>query len=358
MVVPVLAAAIAVHPCRAALPRGPAVPAPIVLWTSCGGFRLLRGGRVQRLPRRWLARHGSGTGRRYGADLELRPTRAGRMVVRRRGALVWRSTGLHRSDGGVAFGPHEFAYASYRDGIYLTDLAGPERLVVRGRAMYPIDFARNGELLVAERGAVAVVSREGRILRRYRFRPRNGYAFDASTDTLFFVTPSGTLAAAQDRRVYVVRRMPVLDGTITTSGGGPLVFSGAHEIAVVSRTGTVLARTSWSVGSVDSGVSVSPDGRSYAFRLRHGSWAQVFVLRAGGRRGRLVLRHRLGPSGCASGASLSWHGSTLLYDSTDGTLAVLGLGRRPSDLRAVARRLPRLSQSDQPGAAWASAFRR
>src|SRR6266436_2368869 len=55
------------HPCRTPLPHGPAVPSPIVLWTSCGGFRLAPDGRVSRLPRRWLAKQGSGTGRRYGA---------------------------------------------------------------------------------------------------------------------------------------------------------------------------------------------------------------------------------------------------------------------------------------------------
>jgi hypothetical protein len=358
MLVPVLTAAIAVHPCRAALPRGPAVPAPIVLWTSCGAFRLSKGGRVTRLPRHWLARHGSGTGRRYGADLQLRPTRDGRMVVRRRGALVWRSTGLHRSDGGVAFGPHEFAWASYGHGIYLTDLVSPERLVVRGRSVYPIDFTRRGDLLVAERRAIAVVSRQGRILHRYRFRVRNGFAFDASTDTLFFVTPGGTLAAARGERLTLVRRLPALAGTVTTWDGGPLVFAGGHEIAVVNRDGNVVARTRWREGTLDSGVSVSADGRSYAFRLTHRGRATVLVLRAGSDHAQVVFRHRPGPTGCAAGANLTWRGRFLIYDSSDGELAVLDPAGTAIDLRAFAAQLPRLSPEERAAAAWRTDFRR
>src|ERR687884_2252491 len=162
MVVPLVAVAVATHPCRSALPRGPAVPAAIVLRTSCGAFRLGPDGRVTRLPRRWLARHSGGTGRRYGADLQLRPTRTGRIVVLRRGRLLWRSTGRYPRDGGdVAFGPHAFAFASYRRGVFLTDLGRPERLVVRGRGLYPFGFLRDGELLVTSSRSIAVVSRGG-----------------------------------------------------------------------------------------------------------------------------------------------------------------------------------------------------
>ncbi len=103
------------HPCGAPLPHGPAVPAPIVLWTSCGSFRLAPDGQVSRLPRHWLAKHGSGTGRPYGAHLDIRRTHTGRLLLLLRGRVAWRSTGLYpRDGGGVAFGPHAFAFASYR----------------------------------------------------------------------------------------------------------------------------------------------------------------------------------------------------------------------------------------------------
>jgi len=285
------------------------------------------------------------------------------MVVRRRGRLVWRSTGFHRSDGGVAFGPHEFAYASYRTGVYLTDLERPERLLVTGRGQYPVDFTRSGALLVAGRAAVTIVSRDERILRRYRVRARSGYAFDAATDTLFFVTRKGMLAAARGSDLRLVRHLPALDGSMTATGG-VLVFQGARELAVVRRDGRVLARTAWRTGSFDSGVSVSADGRSYAFRLSNAvpgarrSWAAVDVLRAGSARAEVVFRHRLGPSGCAVGADLSWRGRFLLYDSTDGTMTVLVPGTKTIDLSGLAQALPHASPAERARAAWESDFRR
>jgi hypothetical protein len=281
------------------------------------------------------------------------------MVVRRRGTLVWRSTGFHRSDGGVAFGPHEFAYASYSTGVYLTDLERPERLVVAGRGLYPVDLTRSGELLVAGRSTITVVSRDGRILRRYRFSAPSGYAFDAAGDTLFFVTRDDMLAAARGPHLRLVRRLSTPAGSMSAVGG-LLVFLGVRDLEVVRRDGRVLARTTWPTGSSDSGVSVSADGRSYAFRVSSArrSWAAVYVLRAGSERADVAFRGRLGPSGCAVDANLSWHGRFLLYDSTDGTLAVLGHDGEAVDLGALARALPHLSPAERATAAWESDFRR
>src|SRR6185369_16268643 len=129
-----------------------------------------------------------GTGRRFGADLQLRRTHAGLFVLRRRGRLVWRSHGLYPNDGGgVAFGRGTFAFASYRRGVFVTDLAGPERRVARGTALFPIGFTRDGVLFVGRRGAVDVVAPDGRLVRRLRYRARNGLAFDEPADTLFLV---------------------------------------------------------------------------------------------------------------------------------------------------------------------------
>ena len=38
-------------------------------------------GRVSRLPRHWFAKHGGGTGRRYGADIAVRRTHAGQFIL-------------------------------------------------------------------------------------------------------------------------------------------------------------------------------------------------------------------------------------------------------------------------------------
>lgn len=189
-----IAAIVPAHPCQTALPHGPAVPAPIVMWTSCGGFRLGTDGTVTRLPAHWLADHGGGTGRRWGASLNIRRNHAGRYVLRRGDRLVWRSRGLYPNDGGsVGLGPGEFAFASYGRGVFLATLPGRERLVVSGRGLYPFAFTRQGDLIVPRRHSLLLVSRDGVIVRRFRLRPAGGFAFDVQSDSLYFVAPDGRL---------------------------------------------------------------------------------------------------------------------------------------------------------------------
>src|SRR4051812_47907952 len=99
------------HPCRAQLPAAPTVPAAIVFRTSCGGFLLEPGRRLTRLPRQWFAVRSGGTGRRWGAHLDLRRNRPGRVFLFERGRLVWRSHDRYPNDGSsIAFGPHRFAF--------------------------------------------------------------------------------------------------------------------------------------------------------------------------------------------------------------------------------------------------------
>jgi hypothetical protein len=355
-----------IAPCRAPLPRAPAVPAPLVAWSSCGAFRIGTDGSVERLPRHWLARHGGGTGRRWGAKLDVRRNRPGRYFLVRDGYVVWRSHGLYPNDGGnVAFGPGRFAFNSYRRGVFMTDLRHRERLVVRGRGLYPLDFTHGGDLVVSAGRTILLVSREGRTLRRFRYRPRNSFAFDERSGTLFFVTRRGRLASVRDRHLRLARRLDRVDGPISAPQHGLLVFGGAQRLVVTRIDGSVVARTRWRprLGS-DSGVAVSPDGRSFAFRLtdaRPGAktaTATLYLLHAGSTRAEAVYRHRLGPSGCAVGANLGWKGRFLLYVSTDGHRALVDAATRTvTDLTKLATALPRRSAGEQASFAWASEFR-
>src|SRR6266849_6155238 len=224
------------HPCRAPLPHGPVVPAPVVLWTSCGSFQLARDGQVIRLPRHWLAKYGSGTGRRYGAHLDIRRTHPGGFLLLLRGRVVWRSSGLYPGDGGgVAFGPHSFAFASYRRGVFLTDLHGAERLVARGRGLYPYSFTSSGDLIVSGARSITLVSPTGTFLRRFRYRAHNGYGFDEQADTLYYVAPAGRLAAAQGTHVVLERTLAHTDGMLSVARPNLLVFSGPHLVTATSR---------------------------------------------------------------------------------------------------------------------------
>src|SRR5438128_4751465 len=124
-----------------------------------------------------------------------------------------RSHAVYPNDAGdVAFGPHQFAFAAYRRGLFLTDLNGPERLVMRGRGLYPYDFTQSGQLLVVSAGRVDVLGRDGRLLRGYRYRQTNGLAFDPRRETFYFVTPDGTLAAAQGTSLRLVSRLDGIEG--------------------------------------------------------------------------------------------------------------------------------------------------
>lgn len=332
MIVPLLAAALAAatatphHPCRAPLPRGPAVPAAVILQTSCGGFSLAPDGRVSRLPRHWFAKHGGGTGRRYGADINLRRTPAGRFILLRH---------------------------------------GQERLVIRGRGLYPYDFTRRGELLVTTNvGGISVIGRDGTVLRHYRFRQRNGLAFDDRTETLYFIGPDGGLRAAQGSRSRIVRRLESAEGMMTFARPGLLALIGERSVAVRRLDGSLVASARWPrsrTNLFDSGLSVSPDGREFSFRLsdahpgaRSGT-AVVYLLRAGELRAHVIYRHRLGPSGCAVGAGMSWHGRFLLYSSADGQRAIIDSesGRR-LNLTSLASPLPRYAPAERARAYWAS----
>jgi hypothetical protein len=368
MVATVLAGVVAFaapHPCRAPIPRGPALPAPVVLWTSCGGFRVAADGDVARLPRHWLARHGGGTGRRWEAKVDIVRNHARRYLLVRGGRVLWRSRDRYPGDGGsVAFGPGEFAFAAFHRGVFLTDLRGGEQLVVHGRGLFPYAFTKDGDLIVGAGRTIVVVARSGRTLRRFHIRVRSGFAFDEHTDTLFFVTPAGRLALLRERHVRVARPVGAY-GSVSAPQHGVLSFARRNAITLTRRDGSVVARSSVAPGSSsDSGVSIAPDGRAAAFRTsnsRPGSKAgraSVYLLRAGATRATLLYRHRLGPSGCAVGANLSWHGRFLLYSSVDGRRAVIETSSgRVTDLRHVAHALPVRARTEVATVAWAADFR-
>jgi hypothetical protein len=334
----------------------------------CGTFRLESSGRAIRLPRHWLVHHGSGTGRRFGAHLQLRTSRAGRITLRLRKRVVWQSSGSHRNTvTSVAFGPRLFAFSVYRRGVYLTNLRSAERLVVRSRDAYPLDFTRAGRLIVVARRTIVLVSRDGRIARSLRSDPGRGLALDSRSDTLFFVSPSDELAALDGTRVGRIASVAGIRGGFALATPDLLTWTADDALTVTTRGAAVVASARWpaSLGTADLGVSASADGAFFALRVSDASpgkrdaGSHVLLLRRGGREAREIFRHRYAQVGCGVLGSLSWHGHDLLYDSGQGPPLIFDAdaGTRFMVTR-FARRLPHHGAHDLPTAAWASDYRR
>jgi hypothetical protein len=284
--------------------------------------------------------------------------------------VLWRSHGLYFNDGAdMALGPHLFAFAAYRRGVYLTDLRGPERLVLRGRGLHPFEFTRRGELLVATDYAatrhdrILILARDGTRLRSYAYRRRNGYTFDGGSETLYFIGHDDGLRAASGARLRLVRKLRGVEGRIGFSRPELLIFIARHSVAIRRLDGTLVARASWprsKIDVLDSGPSVSRDGRDFSFRLsdahpgaRAGT-AVLYVFHRGEFRARAIYRHRLGPSGCAAGANIFWHGRFLLYSSADGQRAILDSRGGTVELTRLAAALPGRSPGERADTFWAS----
>jgi hypothetical protein len=352
------------------LPRGPAVPARLVVWDSCGVFRLDTHGRLHRLRRHWLAYHGGGTGRRFGADLQIRRTHEGAYVLRRHGRTIWSSSGLYPNDyTGVAFGPGLFAFGSYTHrGIFLTDLRSPERRVARGRDIFPLGFTLGGQLLVDARPLILVIGRNGSLLRHYRYAPRRGFTFDERKSLLFLVTPAAALAEVEGMRARIVGRAPRIVASPSLLAPGLLAWVGRHGLVVTDSTGRVVASSTWpsALGTADIGVMSSPDAELFAYRLsnlrpgRPRASTAVFVLRRGDHVAHRVFDQPAAQPGCGGvPGGLSWNRHNLLYDFGDGRLVVLDAdsGAR-TNLSAFAKTVPRRDPGELLAFAWASSFTR
>lgn len=367
----------AAHPCLSALPRGPAVPAPLVLHTSCGWYEHDPTGRTFRLPNHWGAVHGVGTGRRYGAQLDVGCLRTHHVCLTLHGWLVWRSRHAYPSYGGdLAFGPHEFAFSDYDHGVYLTDLRHPERLVVSGRDIYPDDFTRNGDLVVVAHRVLVIVSRNGRVVGVRRFRTTNGYAFDRRSDVYAFVTADGRLATLHDRRV---RLGPIVSrlGRLSVVAEGVVAFTRPGRLTLMREDGAPIASAAWDAReeTLVVGPNGSPGGRSFVYELVRATPrpprfavpsgpATLYVLRPGDRGGHVVLRRWRAPAECVEGGACAdgfdWNGRFFLYRPGDGHVGVVDSATgRLIDLTRFDRSLPRLGgRAEQAAIAWKRDFPR
>ena len=259
----------------------------------------------------------------------------------------------------------EFAFADYRRGVFLTDLRGPERLVVRGRGLSPDDFTRNGDLVVAAGNALIMVSRADRVVGRFRFRPGSGYAFDRRRDAYVFVTPHGRLAVLRRRRVRIGPTVARL-GPVRLLAPGLLAFTGRTGFTVMREDGAVVDAARWNprAETLVAGPAVSPDGRSFVYELVRGGAATVLVVRQRERRGHVLLRRWRSPTRCIEGGpcagGFDWDGRFFLFQPGDGHVGLVDSGSgRLIDLTRLVHGLPHLGPRPEGAAlAWKSDFPR
>jgi hypothetical protein len=291
------------------------------------------------------------------------------MTLRLRGKVLWRSADSYRNTvTSIAFGPGLFAFSVYRRGVYLTNLRSPERLVVRGRNAYPLDFTRSGRLIVLGKRVISLVSKLGRPSRDLAYAPSRGVALDPRSDVLYFVTPDDVLVTLQGTRVRRVASVAAIGGSFGLADPGLLIWGSEHTLTVTTRNTEVVASATWParLGSADLGVRPSADGALFAFRLsnaspgRRNAGSHVLVLRRGGHVAHEIFSHRYAQVGCGLLGNMSWHGHSLLYDSGLGRPVIFDIDRdtRSLALGGFALRLPHQGKHDVPTAAWLSDFAR
>jgi hypothetical protein len=131
---------------------------------------------------------------------------------------------------------------------------------------------------------------------------------------------------------------------------------------------TPLPRDDGQAESISSSLVVAPDARAVAFtaaagesndpdaaHAAHGT-ETVYLLRPGAQTAVPLHTERVAFKVCERGASLQWHGRSLLYGNSEGNLAVIDPAgaRHAIELGSLVRRLPGAREgfsatwSDQP----------
>ena len=356
--------------CPRTTAAGPRLPAPILLVTGCGAYRVDRDGRVSvahavdPVPR-WA--HGA-----LGhPDRQTWVAHANRLLqVYRAGRLLWQSHVTGGSDE-VAIGHQRIVFTSYGRGeepaVWLARLDGREHEVARGEAIvgwtraglvtqHVWDLrlrARDGRLLRRigtargayrdpTRGDVVLVTRDGRVVRTDGLRDRT----IADLDTLGYarqswlsLLPNGLLQVTSANRVLFVgadgeRFASAALARPTKSRPGAMIVGDILRLPARDRLLFVVSRR-----------AVRGPGTETVFRLDRGHRVPRPLFSA---RGQWVT--------CGEWATLSIRRRWILYASSEGTLAIVDPlhARRAINLSGLVRRLSprRPTPDDYLKASW------
>jgi hypothetical protein len=344
--------------CTQALPRAPAVPAPIVVTTRCGRFRIQPGGDVvYKGPRTLPVPKGSN----YFMDLTWWRFSSHHLLIGRGLKQLWRSQRARYSAKGwlgrIVLGGRELSF-SYGGRLYVASYSGPERMVARGED--PVAFF-SGRLLTWRTRDWALVLR-GRIVVPHAYDPE----WDRVSGIVVFRT-GRRLRAFDGVRVRELAnryKLGVRGNPVVELLGTSVSIHDTRRLAVVNYKGRLLAsaqlpkRQSRLDGVSSSVVSNRPE-TVFAFTAAHRARGvdTVYVLRAGTTRALPRFDALTDFNGCGYMASLAWHGRWLLYSNgKPGAAVVDSTGRAHAvGLTRVISRLPGVSRDGPFGIAWAPA---
>lgn len=336
-----------------------ALPAAIVLTTRCGRYRVGAGGRVRFLGRRRLPVPARSN---WFMDLTWYRIEHGRLLVGRRHRLLWRSQRRFASArgegvGAVALSSTRVAFSFSRGGtstLYLARLGDAERQVARGET--PLGWTPTGSLLTwsVRGGAIGVRSASGP-LQHTLVQGVYNFVFDQAGGALIYVA-HGMLERFAGGRVRALARLPELrvGGRPTlTPLAGLIVLSGRQRLVVLRPDGslvssTALPRARARADQAPGALAADRNGQ-IAFTATSGNTADgsrgvesIYLLPAGARAARSILREHVDFAVCERQAELAWRAGWLLYSTSEGYAAAIDTAQpgRTVELSGLVRRVP------------------
>ena len=359
--------------CAKALPQAPAgLPAPIVVTTRCGRFRLEPGGAVvYKGPRTSPVPRGASY---WPQDLVWYRFARHHLLIGRGLRELWRSHDRYpvtwpANLGRVAVGRLGLSFSYFRrldrePRLYLARYGGPEHLAARGED--PLAFVASGELVTwrDKDHALVLRGRGGRFERVVNARATEPQ-WDPGARLLVFRIGC-RLRVFDGRRVRELawlRSLGVTGAPVVEPLGQLVAVHDTRRLVVLDYDGRVLASARLPSHQTSDGVSSSaaanPAATKVAFTATDRSRGEetVYVLAAGARRLDAVYSRKADFRGCGWSSSVAWHRQWLLYSDGDERAAVVGSTGSTGaiDLSNVVARLPGFERDGLFEIAWAPA---
>lgn len=295
--------------------------------------------------------------------------RADHVVLIEHRQVRWRSRRRFFSDASqldsVALGRHALAFGFAHGRLWVSRLGGHEHAV--GWSEGALTWTRRGDLLTVQRRhrawQLAVRDQDG-VHPHVIARRAPSYLVDAATQTVVYVTRSGSLVRSDGRSKQTVARLGSLGfdarATVQVLPLGLIGVSSSEGLAVLRSDGSVFAETTYPADP--SGLThgwpvfaVSADRVAVAVELDRpppgGTAGEDFYpLRPGDTQAKPLAREQDDWLGCGWMVTMAWHRSWLLYsDSVVDVLAIDTDHATQLDLSAQVRRLPGIQLDETSG---------